>query len=196
MRDYSIEILRIRSERIVMKISTVFPRVFLVYCREISIFIGFMVKTGVENGHVRSFAAESDVLHDTVQRSNIRHDTLLALKESRDSKRIQLPQKDRKKQEKLDTKKNHGILGPRVLRACSKFDVGSSFMSDSLHNVYIGAFVSVLFHILFKYDLSTINKCSSFAYSCYRIKKKRLNTTSAQLKYLSAEWLFTILHIF
>ena len=36
----------------------------------------------------------------------------------------------------------HGILGPCVLRQLKYFDVGSSFVSDNLHNIYHGAFVS------------------------------------------------------
>lgn len=105
-----------------------------------------MVKIESTNGHVRSFAAESDVLNNIQERCNIRHDVLLALKQSRDCYRGQLPKREQKYQEKCDQKKNCGILGPCVLRRCTMFDVGYSFMSDSLHNVYIGAFVSVLFH--------------------------------------------------
>jgi hypothetical protein len=36
----------------------------------------------------------------------------------------------------------HGIVGPCVLRQLTYFDVGFSFVSDSLHNIYHGAFVS------------------------------------------------------
>jgi hypothetical protein len=105
-----------------------------------------MVHIESTNGNVRSFAAELDVLNETEQRSNLRHDVLLKLKQSRDSYRAQLPKKEQAKQEKDDQKRNRGILGPCVLRDCTMFDVGYSFMSDSLHNVYIGAFVSVLFY--------------------------------------------------
>jgi hypothetical protein len=37
-----------------------------------------------------------------------------------------------------------GILGPCILRQLKHFDVGSSFASDNLHNVYRGVFVSSL----------------------------------------------------
>ena len=76
------------------------------------IFIGFMINIESTNGYVRSFAAELDVLNETQQRCNIRYDTLLALKQSRDSYRAQLPKKEQKKQEKCDLQKNRGILGP------------------------------------------------------------------------------------
>lgn len=109
-----------------------------------------MINIESTNGFVRSFAAEFDVLNETQQRCNVRYDTLLALKQSRDFNRSQLPKKEQKKQEKCDLQKNRGILGPCVLRFCTMFDVGSSFMSDSLHNVYIGAFVSTVIFLSLK----------------------------------------------
>ena len=39
-------------------------------------------------------------------------------------------------------KAEKGISGHCILRELSHFDVGFSFMADSLHNIYIGAFVS------------------------------------------------------
>lgn len=36
----------------------------------------------------------------------------------------------------------HGILGPCALRQLEHFDVGFSFLSDNLHNIYHGVFVS------------------------------------------------------
>jgi hypothetical protein len=38
-----------------------------------------------------------------------------------------------------------GTLGPCILKALSYFDVGRSFIADTLHNAYIGAFVRRLF---------------------------------------------------
>ncbi|CAM4791834.1 unnamed protein product [Rotaria magnacalcarata] len=99
-----------------------------------------MVSSGVVNGFVRSFAVGLNLLKTMQQRCNVRYDTLLALKQFRDFQRTQLSKKDQKEQEKVDQQKNRGILGPCLLRSCSMFDVGHSFMSDSLHNVYIGAF--------------------------------------------------------
>lgn len=40
----------------------------------------------------------------------------------------------------------HGILGPCPLRELKYFDVGSSFVSDNLHNIYRGAFVSSIYN--------------------------------------------------
>ena len=50
-------------------------------------------------------------------------------------------------QKKLLTKHQlsaKGFRGPCILRSLSHFDVGSSFLVDSLHNVYLGVFVSTL----------------------------------------------------
>lgn len=41
-----------------------------------------------------------------------------------------------------------GLKSPCVLRSLSHFDVGQSFLVDSLHNVYLGVFVSVSHPIL------------------------------------------------
>ncbi|CAF1497861.1 unnamed protein product [Adineta ricciae] len=105
---------------------------------------GRMISIGSSKGHVRTFAAELHILNDTKQRCNIRYDTLLALKEMRDSRRALLPERKRKKQAERDKQKDYGILGPCAFRGCSMFDVGCSFMSDSLHNIYIGAFKRML----------------------------------------------------
>lgn len=107
-----------------------------------------MVISGPSGGSVRSFALPSDLLRNVEQRGNTRHDVLLILKAARDRQRARLPLARQKRQEKCDKHKNHGILGPCILRSCLKFDVGASFMSDSLHNVYIGAFVRVLLQTL------------------------------------------------
>lgn len=37
-----------------------------------------------------------------------------------------------------------GYLGPCALRPLKYFDVGKSFLTDSLHNLYGGAMVSIL----------------------------------------------------
>ena len=41
-----------------------------------------------------------------------------------------------------------GAKGPCILRSLSNFDIGHSFLFDSLHNLYLGLYVS---RILFKY---------------------------------------------
>ena len=47
-----------------------------------------------------------------------------------------------------------GAKGPCILRSLSEFDVGHSFTFDSLHNLYLGLFVSKLLveHILVTFD--------------------------------------------
>jgi hypothetical protein len=104
------------------------------------IFIGFTVKT-VKNGNVQSFAMTMDSFEKIHLRSNTRYDALLNLKLLHEQIKQSFPARKRKaliKQHKADQK---GILGCCILRELSYFDVGHSFMADSLHNVYIGCFV-------------------------------------------------------
>lgn len=109
--------------------------------------IGTIVPSGPKNGVVRSFAAELNTLQDLEERCNIRYDVLLALRQHYDIQRAALPKGKEKRQWQDDQRKSFGILGPCVLRSCSMFDVGRSFMADSLHNVYTGAFVSSSVHL-------------------------------------------------
>jgi hypothetical protein len=57
--------------------------------------------------------------------------------------------RDKPEKEKLlfvqDKVGEKGTLGPCILKALSYFDVGRSFIADTLHNTYIGAFVRRLF---------------------------------------------------
>ena len=99
--------------------------------------IGTIVPSGPKNG----------VLQDLEERCNIRYDVLLALRQHYDIQRAALPKGKEKRQWQDDQRKSFGILGPCVLRSCSMFDVGRSFMADSLHNVYTGAFVSSSVHL-------------------------------------------------
>ena len=103
-----------------------------------------MVRTEKE-GNVRSFAMTLDAVEETYLRSNMRFDVLLDLKLLHEQIQQSFPTRKRKslmEQHKLEEK---GILGPCILRELSYFDVGRSFMADTLHNVYIGAFVCKLF---------------------------------------------------
>lgn len=43
----------------------------------------------------------------------------------------------------IHKKSEKGVKSPCVLRTLSKFDVGRSFLVDSLHNIYLGLFVSL-----------------------------------------------------
>lgn len=111
-----------------------------------------MTRSGRRYGYVRTFAAELDILKKAKLRCNARYDMLLLAKHVFDTQRAQLPIREQKRQQKLDQNRSRGILGACELRACSMFDVGYSFMSDSLHNVYIGAFVSLV-ETLFQIDI-------------------------------------------
>ncbi|CAF1674104.1 unnamed protein product, partial [Rotaria magnacalcarata] len=104
---------------------------------------GFMVRTDKE-GNVRSFAMTLDAVEETNLRSNMRFDVLLDLKLLHEQIQQSFPMRKRKslvEQHRLEEK---GILGPCILRELSYFDVGRSFMADTLHNVYIGAFKRLL----------------------------------------------------
>lgn len=103
-----------------------------------------MVKTD-KDGNVRSFVMIPNEFKQTNRRSNIRFDLLLDIKllhdQLRQSIQGRIP-KSLTKQHKIQEK---GILGPCIFRELSYFDVGDGFMADSLHNVYIGAFVRTIF---------------------------------------------------
>ena len=83
-------------------------------------------------------------------RSNERYDHLLALKQRNDDELDRIRSGPLDRTSKRDLKKKclenkemeHGIAGECVLRQLKYFDVGFSFVSDSLHNIYHGAFVS------------------------------------------------------
>lgn len=112
------------------------------------IFTGVMVKTE-NHGHVRSFAMTHDDFERIHLRSNKRFDTLIDLKLSHEQIRETVTE-TRKRKYLLVQHQNEekGISGQCILRELSYFDVGSSFMADSLHNVYIGAFVCIEDYVL------------------------------------------------
>lgn len=120
-----------------------------------------MVSSGAKDGFVRSLAADLKALKRMEQLCNIRYDVLLTFKEHYDELRARMPRADQKRQEIYDQQKCFGILGPCVLRKCSMFDVGHSFMADSLHNVYIGAFVSYCLGFRIETNLWNTRKLSS-----------------------------------
>lgn len=80
----------------------------------------------------------------TSLRSNKRYDILIELKSMHEHLRERSSSESIKSLELKHKKAEKGILGQCSLRKLSYFDVGSSFMADSLHNIYIGAFVSNL----------------------------------------------------
>ena len=95
-------------------------------------------------GFVRSFAMTHDDFLCTTLRSNKRYDFLMELKAMHEQIREMRPTGARKCLEFEQKKEEKGILGHCILRELSHFDVGFSFMADSLHNIYIGTFVSDL----------------------------------------------------
>jgi hypothetical protein len=88
-------------------------------------------------------------------RSNDRYDYLLKKKKLNDieiekiaSRPLNRANKRKLKEKLIQNKESeHGIRGPCVLRQLKYFDVGSSFVSDNLHNIYHGAFVRDTFYI-------------------------------------------------
>lgn len=78
-------------------------------------------------------------------RDNARHDELVTLHEVNVKELDDFIRNGSRGREKLETKhklSTKGVRGPCVLRSLAYFDVGSSFLTDSLHNIYLGLFVS------------------------------------------------------
>lgn len=114
--------------------------VFLSSINPIINFIGVVVAT--ENGgHVRSFSLRYQDFDSIHTRSNERYDALFDLFQLQKHLRSFLPHNKRHKSMIIDGKREKGIVGECIFRRLAYFDVGRSFMVDSLHNVYIGAFV-------------------------------------------------------
>ena len=103
--------------------------------------LGFVVATD-KGGHVNSFAWEREKADEIFDRSNQRHDDLIDLQMLNGLLLQSLIGGKRTAQVKANKQTEKGILGPCILRRLSNFDVGKSFLVDSLHNVYLGAFVS------------------------------------------------------
>ena len=98
-----------------------------------------------QRGHVRSFAMDKPTIEQVQQRTNERYDTLVRLKQHHEQVINNLPKRSSKQRKnilKQYGQAERGVMGICVLRSLSTFDVGTSFMTDSLHNVYRGAFVS------------------------------------------------------
>jgi hypothetical protein len=102
-----------------------------------------MVKTSAK-GSTRSFSLTYADLQQIPSRSNERYDILLNLKFHNQQKMNAFLNRSKKQQKEIQEKYKFvekGILGECILRSLTFFDVGISFMADSLHNVYSGAFV-------------------------------------------------------
>ena len=82
-------------------------------------------------------------------RNNEQHDELVAIYQINERELATFIQQGNRGRDKLEEKHKldaKGIRGPCALRPLAYFDVGSCFLIDSLHNVYLGAFVSIFFH--------------------------------------------------
>ncbi|CAF1577303.1 unnamed protein product [Adineta ricciae] len=81
------------------------------------------------------------------KRDNKRYDELLLVYESNAKELAAFIERGTRGRNKLMNKHKlsvKGIQGPCVLRSLAYFDVGSSFLVDSLHNVYLGVFRRLL----------------------------------------------------
>jgi hypothetical protein len=116
---------------------------------EIVSLAGTMMKTSAK-GSARSFAVNKIKFQQIELRSNQRYDALLNLRHYHQQQLNtfdKLSKQQRKIIEEQYAAKEKGILGECTLRSLFCCDVGTSFMADSLHNVYAGAFVSKIFKI-------------------------------------------------
>lgn len=96
-------------------------------------------------GHVRSFSIDDHELDDLVTRSNERYDILIDIIHLQKDLRDLWPRQRQSKEPPVDKRNEKGLMGICLLRELTYFDVGRSFMADSLHNIYIGAFVNIKF---------------------------------------------------
>ena len=107
----------------------------------IVIFVGFMVATD-NGGHVRSFSLNHYDFQSIHLRSNERYDALFGLFQLQKHLRSLLPPNKRQRSAITDRRSEKGIQGECLFRQLAFFDVGRSFLVDTLHKVYLGAFAS------------------------------------------------------
>ena len=103
-------------------------------------------------GHVRSFSIARSDFDGIHGRSNERYDALFDLLKLQEQLRNCLPLNQQRKAAITDKSTEKGILGECILRQLGHFDVGRSFMVDSLHNIYLGAFVSRTHAFFYNYS--------------------------------------------
>ena len=88
------------------------------------------------------------------ERTNERHDFLLQQLRTDETELARLPSnRGRNALLKKQRKTEKGVKGSCILRSLSKFDVGRSFLVDSLHNAYLGLFVSMIAIFALRYLL-------------------------------------------
>lgn len=83
--------------------------------------------------------------HLACERTNERHDLLI---EQIRKNEIEMANTQRGRGRQVLAEKHKitekGLKSPCLLRKLSKFDFGYSFLVDSLHNIYLGLFVSAI----------------------------------------------------
>ena len=109
---------------------------------KIYLCLGESVSTN-NDGSIVSFT-----IHDSTplacERTNERHDFLLQQLRTNEIELARLPSnRGRNALLKKQRKTEKGVKGSCILRSLSKFDVGRSFLVDSLQNMYLGLFVSM-----------------------------------------------------
>ncbi len=113
-------------------------------------YLGYSVPSSHNSHHHINCFPIDNSLNQPHLRSNDRYDYLLSIKQKNDAEVEKMSSRPlnraakRKLKKKLIKNKEseRGILGPCVLRQLKYFDVGFSFLSDNLHNIYHGACVS------------------------------------------------------
>ena len=120
----------------------------LVYAYPLHMILGMSVPTK-NDGSVVSFAVYSNA-QLALKRSNERHDFLLQQRQKNKAELTNFPGRRgrpalREKHRLLEK----GVTEPCVFRTLLSFDVSGSFLIDSLHNIYLGLFVSVIHTFLF-----------------------------------------------
>ena len=95
------------------------------------------------SGHVTSFTINTN--ETIIQRSNNRYDELLERMRLNNEELASCTTHHDIRAAQIRHKESQmGLKGPCVLHALKHFDVGQSFVVDSLHNIYLGVFVSFI----------------------------------------------------
>ena len=121
-------------------------------------YLGYSVRSSRNSDHSINCFPIEDSQNQPHLRSNDRYDYLISIKESNEKqiekfngRLLDRKAKRRLKQKLVKNKESErGILGPCILRQLKYFDVGFSFVSDSLHNIYHGIFVSITLHVVIR----------------------------------------------
>jgi len=80
-------------------------------------------------------------LNHIVIRSNARYDILIDIFQLQTELQNSWPRHRHSKEPPIDKRNEKGVMGICILRELKYFDVGRSFLANSLHNVYLRTFV-------------------------------------------------------